>query len=268
LVHAHPQARAESEEPRASKHSTGQRHRAPRARAQGTPPPACPGRPLRVLFLPGGTTHLKYQNPMGLYSYATKFQKPLQSLTFHACLSSGPPCLWVGAPMAKLKDLTSQRFGRLVVLREAGRDVHGCAVWLCRCDCGGPEKRVRAPNLKSGRTRSCGCLLSEARRSGRQNLRHGRSKTTEYIIWLGMRARCYNVKGRPFKWYGGRGITVCERWRYSFENFFADMGPRPSPEHSIDRIDNDGNYEPGNCRWALWSVQVQNRPASYRKHGA
>jgi hypothetical protein len=90
------------------------------------------------------------------------------------------------------------------------------------------------------------------------NFKHGCADTPEYNVWYGMRQRCSYAKHSTYRLYGGRGIRVCDRWQHSFENFIADMGPRPSAEHSIDRIDNDGHYEPGNCRWALGRDQFRN----------
>jgi hypothetical protein len=94
---------------------------------------------------------------------------------------------------------------------------------------------------------------------------HGRSRTPEHVAWKGMKRRCHSPNNHRWEHYGGRGIEVCDRWRDSFENFFADMGPRHSPRHSIDRIDNDGDYEPGNCRWATQSQQMKNRRSPKKK---
>lgn len=158
--------------------------------------------------------------------------------------------------MPRSADLTGQKFGRLTVVRKT-LDSH----WLCQCDCG-VEKEVRSTLLRSGKTKSCGCYRIERGRAHGASikLRHGQGRgrgTPEYNCWGQMLHRCRNPNSRMFKNYGGRGITVCERW-HTFDNFFADMGPRPSPKHSIDRIDVNGNYEPGNVRWATSIEQNRN----------
>jgi hypothetical protein len=129
--------------------------------------------------------------------------------------------------------------------------------WPCRCDCG-TERELRDA-VRHGKPKSCGCIKKLGR------ARHGYArvgaKTPEYNTWVGMNERCSNPAKKFYSYYGGRGITVCERWRgeHGFENFLADVGPRPSKEHSIDRIDNDRGYEPGNVRWATRVEQMRNR---------
>lgn len=127
----------------------------------------------------------------------------------------------------------------------------------CRCDCG-KVWEVDLNFIKLGKTKSCGCLREELKSKPRS---HGmcsrRNKATEYKIWASMIQRCTNKNEESYRNYGGRGITVCDRWR-KFENFFEDMGIRPSPKLTLDRINNDGNYEPGNCRWADNKTQVNN----------
>jgi len=153
---------------------------------------------------------------------------------------------------------TGKIYGRWTALSFSGRvgiKIH----WLCRCECG-VERSVWIANLVSGKSRSCGCLNAESKATANavRFRTHGMSKTSIYRIWRGMIKRCTDSGIRGYPNYGGRGISVCERWNNSFENFYADMGERPSGKHSIDRINNDGNYEPENCRWATTQEQTRN----------
>lgn len=148
-----------------------------------------------------------------------------------------------------------EQFGRLTVIRFAFKR-RGHTFYLCQCVCSRPIE-VRKDALLEGRTTSCGCLKRE--QIGELNRTHGMSgKTPEHQAWAHMVRRCHTPTTRGYGHYGGRGIKVCDRWRYSFANFLADMGLRPSPDHSLDRIDNDGDYEPGNCRWTLITIQANN----------
>lgn len=165
-----------------------------------------------------------------------------------------------------MKDnLLGCRFGRLVVLAPGIPVREGKAGqlrkrWLCRCDCGA-EKLIRESGLKSGNTKSCGCLKRDPLYSGR--FKHGQSQgkgenTREYRSWQHAKTRCFNQKDSKYADYGGRGITMCDRWADSFEAFFADMGVCPTG-FTLDRKDTNGHYEPGNCRWASAETQAQNR---------
>jgi hypothetical protein len=146
------------------------------------------------------------------------------------------------------------KFGRLTVIGFSERRKSG-NYFKSICDCG-KEVICRKDALYTGKQRSCGCLLKEL--SGARLRTHGLRNTPEYEAWAHMLRRCYTPTTKHFDNYGGRGITVCDRWRHSFENFLADMGFRPSSKHSLDRINNDGNYEPSNCRWATFIQQCNN----------
>jgi hypothetical protein len=153
--------------------------------------------------------------------------------------------------MVKSIDRTGHVFGRWTALSR----VSGQRKWLCRCECG-TVKTVATSHLRQGKSRSCGCLEKELTSARAKT--HGMSATVEHRTWMSMRDRCRNPKAAHYDCYGGRGITVCERWINSFGNFYEDMGPRPSSRHSIDRIDVNGHYEPGNCRWATIAEQRRN----------
>lgn len=154
----------------------------------------------------------------------------------------------------RFKDIEGQLFGRLTVIGYKGL-VGNHREWYCLCDCGNVTV-VFANTLQNGCTKSCGCLNTELSRERR--LTHGKSHTRVYKIWKHVIDRCCNPNATGYENYGGRGITVCERWLSSFENFYADMGEPPTTEHSIDRRNSNGNYTPDNCRWATREEQQNN----------
>lgn len=157
---------------------------------------------------------------------------------------------------ANARNLLGLRFGRLLVIQLAGRKSRYLA-WLCKCDCGN-EKVVVSGHLRDGGTQSCGCLKAE--RSLPNKVKHGQSGSPTYHAWERILARCHNPKTKDFPRYGGRGITVCERW-HDFAKFHADMGDIP-PGLTIERINNARGYEPNNCRWASHKEQSRNKSSN------
>ena len=166
------------------------------------------------------------------------------------------------AAKRRIKDITGMRFGSLVVLRRSDHRIRGKVSWLCKCDCGKYIDAIGSA-LRSGNTKSCGCLKIDE--LVKRSTKHNKCYEREYSIWSSMKQRCLNSKARAYKWYGGRGIKICDRWLNDdngFSNFLKDMGNAP-PDYSIDRIDPNGNYEPSNCRWASWYQQSRNKTNSH-----
>ena len=156
--------------------------------------------------------------------------------------------------MPAFRDLTGKQFGRITVLSRAenrGKQTY----WLCQCSCGA-KKEICAYNLTKGLTKSCGCLSAEM--IGNRSRTHGMTETHEYQIWLGMKARCHTETNSAYRYYGAKGVKVCDAWLNSFEQFLADMGEAPEGM-SIERIDVSGDYERANCKWATQEEQANNK---------
>jgi len=156
-------------------------------------------------------------------------------------------------------DLTEQLFDRLTVLSRAANGSDGRTRWMCQCSCGA-LRVVDAKALRRRATKSCGCFKIEE--NTQRSRTHGMAHTAEYFVWKNMKARCLNPRSSRYADYGGRGITICARWQDSFVNFYEDMGPRPGPKYTIERVRNSEGYAPDNCIWATLSVQARNKRTS------
>jgi hypothetical protein len=172
-------------------------------------------------------------------------------LRVHRCVGRHPDRNPLGAVMNDLIDLTGQTFGLLRVVRRADNTSQGSAAWVCRCSSCGDERHVKGSYLRNGAISGCNCL----------HIRHGHAPghrgTPTYMSWIAMRQRCLNANARGFEHYGGRNISICERWS-DFRNFLADMGERP-PGLTLDRKENEQGYTKENCRWATQSQQQSNK---------
>ena len=166
--------------------------------------------------------------------------------------------------MRKVKDLSGLRFGKLTAIAVDGRDKNGNVTWLCNCDCG-KSCVVTGVHMSSGHKKSCGCLNSSDGRRQRVETKHGKSNSRLYRVWATMKNRCHNPNTERYRYYGGRGITVCDEWRNDFQKFYEwaisngyDENA-PFQQCTIDRIDNDKGYSPDNCRWVDMNAQRHNR---------
>ncbi len=156
----------------------------------------------------------------------------------------------------KALDIAGKRFGMLVAIKRL-EPIKRNSRWECKCDCGKIEP-VWQSGLACGDAKSCGCNIRKSR------ITHGKSRTKIHALWRGMIRRCSNPKDSNYKNYGGRGISVCERWK-TFQNFYVDMGERPEGM-SLERINNDAGYSPENCKWATWKEQQNNKRCSRKTY--
>lgn len=158
--------------------------------------------------------------------------------------------------MRTMKEMLENKFGRLKPFEYVAGTRKVNPKYRCKCDCGA-VCLVSTQNLRSGKTKSCGCISSE--KTAERNRKHSGTFTPEYSVWCGIKNRCGNPNATSYEHYGGRGIKVCDRWLDSFDNFLSDLGKRPSKQHSIERINVDGDYEPSNCKWATAIEQANNK---------
>jgi hypothetical protein len=154
-------------------------------------------------------------------------------------------------------EFAGMRVNKLTLLKKVSIAGRRGVFWMCVCDCGSITTKYGG-YIRNRSAVSCGCAMAASKR------KHGMSKSPEYKAWDNARSRCYRQKDPKYPLYGGRGISMCEEWRNSFEAFYADMGPRPTSKHSLDRVDGNGHYEPKNCRWA--TIEEQNNNRSSNRH--